>query len=53
MVFTNLALTRHDALGTHAELLESSPIYREIYESQLGNGAYLADSSNGDGETPT
>jgi ATP-binding cassette subfamily B multidrug efflux pump len=27
------------AQGTHSELLASSPIYREIYESQLGNGA--------------
>jgi ATP-binding cassette subfamily B protein len=27
------------AKGTHGELLASSPIYREIYESQLGNGA--------------
>ena len=26
------------AEGTHAELIQSSPIYREIYESQLGNG---------------
>lgn len=26
------------AVGTHRELLASSPIYREIYESQLGNG---------------
>jgi len=26
------------ATGTHAELMDSSPIYREIYESQLGNG---------------
>ncbi|MCJ7818972.1 MAG: ATP-binding cassette domain-containing protein, partial [Syntrophales bacterium] len=26
------------AQGTHAELLESSPIYREIYQSQMGNG---------------
>jgi ATP-binding cassette subfamily B protein len=26
------------AEGTHAELMESSPIYREIYESQLGDG---------------
>jgi ATP-binding cassette subfamily B multidrug efflux pump len=25
------------AEGTHQELLESSPIYREIYDSQLGN----------------
>jgi ATP-binding cassette subfamily B multidrug efflux pump len=26
------------AEGTHSELLGSSPIYREIYDSQLGNG---------------
>jgi ATP-binding cassette subfamily B protein len=26
------------AEGTHTELLASSPIYREIYDSQLGNG---------------
>ena len=26
------------AEGTHAELLAASPIYREIYESQLGDG---------------
>jgi ATP-binding cassette, subfamily B, multidrug efflux pump len=26
------------AEGTHAELMRSSPIYREIYDSQLGNG---------------
>jgi ATP-binding cassette subfamily B multidrug efflux pump len=26
------------AQGTHQELLETSPIYQEIYESQLGNG---------------
>lgn len=26
------------AEGTHAELIISSPIYQEIYESQLGNG---------------
>ncbi|RLC94492.1 MAG: ABC transporter ATP-binding protein [Chloroflexi bacterium] len=26
------------AEGAHAELIESSPIYREIYESQLGDG---------------
>jgi ATP-binding cassette subfamily B protein len=26
------------AQGTHSELIQSSPIYREIYESQLGNG---------------
>jgi len=27
------------AQGTHAELLQSSPVYREIYDSQLGAGA--------------
>jgi ATP-binding cassette subfamily B protein len=27
------------ARGTHAELLESSPIYQEIYRSQMGDGA--------------
>jgi ATP-binding cassette subfamily B multidrug efflux pump len=26
------------AEGTHQELMQSSPIYQEIYESQLGNG---------------
>jgi ATP-binding cassette subfamily B multidrug efflux pump len=26
------------AVGTHAELMDSSPIYREIYDSQLGDG---------------
>ena len=26
------------AEGTHRQLLASSPIYREIYDSQLGNG---------------
>jgi ATP-binding cassette, subfamily B, multidrug efflux pump len=30
------------AEGTHAELLQTSPIYRDIYESQLGEGV-LAD----------
>ncbi len=30
------------AEGTHQELLTSSPIYREIYDSQLGNGAALS-----------
>ena len=25
-------------IGSHRELLESSPIYREIYDSQLGGG---------------
>ncbi|HWQ62815.1 MAG TPA: ABC transporter ATP-binding protein [Methanospirillum sp.] len=27
-----------EATGTHAELLSSSPLYQEIYESQLGSG---------------
>jgi ATP-binding cassette subfamily B protein len=26
------------AAGRHAELMQSSPIYREIYDSQLGDG---------------
>jgi ATP-binding cassette subfamily B protein len=30
------------AEGTHRELLKTSPIYREIYESQLGNGVVAA-----------
>ena len=29
------------AQGTHDQLLESSPIYREIYESQMDNGAII------------
>jgi ATP-binding cassette subfamily B multidrug efflux pump len=29
------------AQGTHKELIQSSPIYREIYDSQLGNGLHL------------
>ena len=29
---------RITAQGTHAQLIKSSPIYQEIYESQLGNG---------------
>ncbi len=29
------------AVGKHAELMASSPIYREIYDSQLGNGGTL------------
>jgi ATP-binding cassette, subfamily B, multidrug efflux pump len=29
------------AVGTHAELMQSSSIYREIYDSQLGNGLRL------------
>jgi ATP-binding cassette subfamily B multidrug efflux pump len=30
------------AQGTHQELIKSSLIYREIYESQLGNGTVAA-----------
>ncbi len=30
------------AQGTHAELMRASPIYQEIYESQLGEGVKLA-----------
>ncbi len=30
------------AEGTHAQLIQSSPIYQEIYASQLGNGFHLA-----------
>jgi ATP-binding cassette, subfamily B, multidrug efflux pump len=29
------------AEGSHAQLMQSSPIYREIYESQMGNGLSL------------
>ena len=38
-----------DAMGTHEELLKSSPIYHEVYEQQTGN----TDEGNGgehDGE---
>ena len=30
---------RIEAIGTHSELLETSRVYREIYESQLGEGS--------------
>lgn len=33
-----LEAARVAAQGAHQELMETSPIYREIYESQLGNG---------------
>ena len=33
------------AEGTHLELMQSSPIYQEIYESQLGNGFRLEEST--------
>jgi ATP-binding cassette subfamily B protein len=32
------------AEGTHRELLQSSPIYQEIYDSQLGNGFKLEEA---------
>ena len=35
LVFDN---GRMEAAGTHEELLESSPIYKEIYESQTKEG---------------
>jgi ATP-binding cassette subfamily B protein len=35
------------AQGTHRELMQSSPIYREIYDSQLGNGFRLEAVSAG------
>ena len=33
------------AQGTHGELMQSSPIYQEIYESQLGDGSPAANLS--------
>jgi ATP-binding cassette subfamily B protein len=33
------------AEGKHLELMQSSPIYQEIYESQLGNGFRLEDAA--------
>jgi ATP-binding cassette subfamily B protein len=33
------------AQGTHRELMQSSPIYQEIYDSQLGEGSRLEDAS--------
>ena len=35
---------RIHAQGTHAELLTSSPIYREIYQSQMGNGERMVEA---------
>lgn len=35
------------AQGTHNELLETSPIYREIFASQLGNGTIDHDDDSG------
>jgi ATP-binding cassette subfamily B multidrug efflux pump len=36
------------AQGTHQELMQSSPIYQEIYASQLGNGNHLAQGEKAD-----
>jgi ATP-binding cassette subfamily B protein len=33
------------AQGTHKELIQSSPIYQEIYDSQLGNGFHLEEAA--------
>jgi ATP-binding cassette subfamily B protein len=33
--------------GTHQELMQTSPIYQEIYESQLGNGFHLEEPMPG------
>ncbi|MEW5718783.1 MAG: ABC transporter ATP-binding protein, partial [Chloroflexota bacterium] len=40
------------AQGTHQELTQTSPIYREIYDSQLGNGVRVEDSSVGAERSP-
>jgi ATP-binding cassette subfamily B multidrug efflux pump len=37
---------RLTAEGTHQQLMKSSPIYQEIYESQLGNGFRLEEVMN-------
>jgi ATP-binding cassette subfamily B multidrug efflux pump len=39
------------AQGTHAELIKTSPIYQEIYDSQLGNGFHEETEEEG-GITP-
>jgi len=36
------------AQGTHKELLADSPIYQEIYDSQLGNGFHADGTGAGD-----
>ena len=35
------------AQGTHKELMQTSPIYREIYDSQLGAGLHLEEAVTG------
>lgn len=39
------------AQGKHAELMESSSIYKEIYDSQLGNGNHLSAGAASDSGT--
>jgi ATP-binding cassette subfamily B multidrug efflux pump len=41
------------AQGTHRQLMQSSPIYREIYDSQLGDGFHLAEGMAGNGRSAT
>ena len=36
------------AQGTHKDLIKSSPIYQEIFESQLGNGFHLEEAAQAD-----
>jgi len=36
-----LDMGRIVAEGTHRELMETSPVYREIYDSQLGGGVHM------------
>ncbi|HCC78224.1 MAG: multidrug ABC transporter ATP-binding protein [Chloroflexi bacterium GWB2_49_20] len=36
------------AQGTHKELMRTSPIYQEIYASQLGNGVPISGAKNGE-----
>jgi ATP-binding cassette subfamily B multidrug efflux pump len=38
------------AEGTHRELMQSSSIYQEIYDSQLGNGLRLEEAASDRGE---
>jgi len=40
------------AQGTHRELMQSSPIYQEIFDSQLGNGAILTEDTDSAGGEP-
>jgi ATP-binding cassette subfamily B protein len=38
------------AEGTHSQLMQTSPIYQEIYESQLGNGFRLGETAHTQGQ---